>query len=168
MKSEKLISKETVLENDMISDFPSLGHSFLLNRQHPAFRPGPVCLCRSQSQYARNWTGRIRGWCGGSRWAFALEGPDSLGLWFRSFQEQSLERGLLLCSEGLWQGKFTESKHSPPSYHWGGDGRSSGAQSCKDTTSDCSAASELEGILRNMKTILMILLFTYLLLLCCS
>ena len=131
-ESEKLILKETVLENDTISDFPSLGHSFLLNRQHPAFRPGPLCLCRSQTQYARNWTGRIRGWCGGTRWVFALEGPDSLGLWFRSSQEQSLERGLLLCSEGLWQGKFTESLHSPPSYHWGGDGRSSGAQSCKE------------------------------------
>lgn len=152
----------------MISDFPSLGHSFPLNRQHPTFRPGPLCLCRSQSQCARNWRGRIRGWCGGSRRAFALEGPDSLGLWFRSSQERSLERGLLLCSECLWQGKFTESLHSPPSYHWGGDRWRSGAQSWKDTASGYSAASELEGILWNMKTVLMILLFTSLLLLCYS
>ena len=53
----------------------------------------------------------------------------------------NLERGFLLCSEYLWQCEFTASLHSSPSYHWGGDGRSSGAQSCKDTASGYSAAS---------------------------
>ena len=43
-----------------------------------------------------------------------------------------------------------------------------GLRSCKDTASGYSAASELEGILCNMKTILTILLFTSLLLLCYS
>ena len=71
-------------KHDVISDFPSPGHSFLLNRQRPAFGPAPLCLCRSQNQCARNWTGRMRGWCRSSRWAFPLERSDSLGLWFRS------------------------------------------------------------------------------------
>lgn len=135
-----------------------LATAFFWTEQHPAFWPAPLCLCRSQNQCARNWTGRMRGWCRGSRRAFSPEGQDSLGLWFRSSLERSLERGLLLCSEYLWQGKFTDSLHSLPRYHWGGDGRSSGVQSCKDMASGYSVASELEGILCNMKTILTILL----------
>ena len=126
-------------KHDVISDFPSPGHRFLLNSQHPAFGPAPLCLYRSQSQCARNWTGRMRGWCGGSCCTLSIS--DKVNL-----QKVCIPHPV--TTEEVMDGAVV--------------------LSCKDTASGYSAASELEGILCNMKTILTILLFTSLLLLCYS